>query len=364
MLLAILQQLQSRYPDATYAMEPNFGGSQPIRKIVGLGMRPKAPVFIKGSPCGSLASAVPKAFRDRLGFVVDHEIDMVLDASGFSYGDQWGIQSTTELLRLTKRWKRQGAKVVLMPQSFGPFSSSAIRRDIKAVAGSVDLIMPRDQHSHVSLLEAAGPMPNIHLYGDFTNLIAAQTSDQLGIPQNASCLVPNHKMLSHASNEERSLYVGFMVRCARRLFALDANPFILIHEGNRDVQLAQLIAAKFDGNLPILTEHNPMRVKGIIGSCTTLIGSRYHALVSALSQGVPCLGTGWSHKYRELFRDYGKPEWLLSADVHDHVLTDKINLLINSTTRQEQSQALLRQSAQLKLKSKEMWELIFRTIET
>lgn len=364
MLLAILQQLQSRYPDATYAMEPNFGGSQPIQKIAGLGMRLKAPVFIKGSPSGGLARAIPKAIRDKLGYVVDHEIDIVLDASGFSYGDQWGIQSTKELRRLTKRWKSQGTRVVLMPQSFGPFSSSTIRGDIREVAGSVDLIMPRDQHSHDALLEAAGPMPNIHLYGDFTNLIAAQTSDQLSIPQNASCLVPNHKMLSHAPKEERSLYVSFMVRCARRLFALDANPFILVHEGKLDVQLARQIAAKFDGNLPILTEHNPMRVKGIIGSCTALIGSRYHALVSALSQGVPCLGTSWSHKYRELFSDYGQQEWLLSADIHEHVLTDKINLLINPTTRQERSQALLRQSAKLKLKSKEMWELIFKTIES
>jgi colanic acid/amylovoran biosynthesis protein len=40
--------------------------------------------------------------------------------------------------------------------------------------------------------------------------------------------------------------------------------------------------------------------RAVIGRCDYLVGSRFHALVFALSQAVPCTALGWSHKYGEL----------------------------------------------------------------
>ena len=91
--------------------------------------------------------------------------------------------------------------------------------------------------------------------------------------------------------------------CILRYFLENGrNPFVLVHESG-DKNLADRLAS-VNPNIPVIHESNPLYIKGIIGHSKFLIGSRFHSLVSGLSQGVPSLGTGWSHKYIELFDQF------------------------------------------------------------
>ena len=71
----------------------------------------------------------------------------------------------------TRRWRRRGSKVILMPQAFGPYSDDAIRTAILCAVDNADLVMPRDSTSYRYLTEVTGQRDYIRQYPDFTNLI-------------------------------------------------------------------------------------------------------------------------------------------------------------------------------------------------
>lgn len=91
-----------------------------------------------------------------------------------------------------------------------------------------------------------------------------------------------------------------------------------------------------------------------------VVSSRFHGCVSALSQGIPCIATGWSHKYQELFREYKSEHLLLTSQMDEYVLQSKLHCLLNPEP--QWLDTLHATSEQYKAQSTEMWKKIFAEI--
>jgi len=363
MLLAVVARLRAAYPEATLTMVPSApNGSQPFAKLTALGFYPKASLNRRGIEFGDAAGLIPGRLRRRYGLVLDREVDVVIDTAGFAYSDQWGIESTLELSRATRRWRRHGTKVILMPQSFGPFSDRAIRTAILHAVDNADLVMPRDSTSYRYVTEVTGQREYIRQYPDFTNLIEGIVPDGFETKDLGVAIVPNFRMLDKTGEASSGKYLPFMTGCARRLIELGARPYMLVHEGIDDGRLAVRIS-EASGGIPIVKEDDPLKIKGILGASLAVVASRYHALVSALSQGVPAVATGWSHKYTELFEDYGFPEGVLSIDDEAGRIDAMMDRLIDAEANKEITAQLLQSSARLKSLSEEMWATVQSVID-
>ena len=363
MLLAIVARLRAAYPEATLTMVPSAPiGSEPFAELTALGFCPKAALNRRGIEFGDAAALIPARLRRRYGLVLDREVDVVIDAAGFAYSDQWGIESTLELSRATRRWRRHGTKVILMPQAFGPYADDAIRKAILCAVDNADLVMPRDATSYRYLTEVTGQREYIRQYPDFTNLIEGVRPDGFEMEDLAVAIVPNCRMIDKTDEASSDRYLPFMTGCARRLLELRARPYLLVHEGVDDERLTEQIS-EASGGIPILKEDDPLKIKGILGSSYAVVASRYHALVSALSQGVPAVATGWSHKYTELFEDYGFPEGVLSIDDEAGRIDAMMNRLIDADANKEISAQLLQSSARLKTLSEAMWATVQSVID-
>lgn len=363
MLLSIVERLRATYPDATLTMTPTApNGSQPFAELTALGVYPKASLHRFGVELGDVAAVIPRRLRDRYGLVLDREVDVVIDAAGFAYSDQWGVGSCLELSRTTRRWRRQGTKVILMPQAFGPFTDAAIRKAILSAIENVDLVMPRDSTSYRFLTDVTGERETIRQFPDFTNLIEGTVPAGFNSDEHRVAIVPNYRMIDKTSEASGGMYLPFMSRCARRLVELDARPYLLVHEGIDDEQLARLIS-EASGGIPIVRENDPLMIKGILGLSHAVLASRYHALVSALSQGVPAVATGWSHKYTALFEDYDFPEGVLSVNDEAGRVDAMMDRLVDADTNKEMSAQLLQSSARLKALSEEMWSAVQSVID-
>jgi colanic acid/amylovoran biosynthesis protein len=133
-------------------------------------------------------------------------------------------------------------------------------------------------------------------------------------------------------------------------------PIFLNHEGLADAQLISMVNSKLEDPISVVEESDPLVIKGIIASATAVFCSRYHGCVSALSSGIPCVGTSWSHKYEALYEDYGMSKFLLGSDVDQSHLQRVIDdsLSLTDQTKKE----LLEKVEIQKRDSLLMWEEI------
>lgn len=360
MLIAATQEIQQRFPGSRVVVPANY--TLPFEPRARLGLWHRAELRKAGWDLGRVVELVPGKLRERYGFMTEGEIDVVLDAAGFAYSDQWGLPASKELADRSKTWKQKGKHLILLPQAFGPFETPGIRDAIKEIADNATLIFARDQQSYHYLVGTVGARDTIRLAPDFTNMLKAVPSTEFIKGNGSVAIVPNARMLDKASGSQRGGYETFLVSVIDITRVAGLDPFFLIHETTEDLKIAQKINTGLAVPLRISEADDPLIAKGLIVQCEALIGSRFHALVSALSQAVPVIGTGWSHKYEELFGDYDYKEGLVSADLDRVGLELALAPLLTQESRAAISARLAAASERLKSEVSGMWDDISQVI--
>ena len=329
MLRAIVEEFSRSCPAASLVMDARVGSFQ---KRARLGMLQK-PMRSEWKLGGALIDLMwRKKTMERYGICPANDIGVILDASGFAYTDHFKAKITVNIARRAKKWKKAGKKIVLLPQALGPFEREETREAIRSVVDHVDLIFPRDRDSYEHVVRLTGERKNIKIRPDFTNIVKGEMPPSFEADTPRACLIPNFKMIEQTDETVRKAYVPFLAECARYLMEVGLNPFLLVHE-KKDGGLAAQVKEKSGLDLDIVEEDDPIFIKGIIGASFLVVGSRYHGLISALSQGVPTVATGWSHKYELLYEDYGCPEFLISDMNFNSHVKSRLQQIIDEDSR-------------------------------
>lgn len=314
MLIAIKQHF-AKYPDVRLAVSQLFGTFEERGQY---GLRQKMTLNSWGRS-RIAASLMPKSFRQAFGLVTDSEVDVLLDASGFAFGDQHPVDRTLRFADTVANAKNSGKKIILLPQALGPFKKDDLRKAFTRIVRAADLVFARDELSFQYVREAVGNSQHLQMAPDFTNGI----KPAIDIKQNSSkrvCIIPNKRMIDKAHNPvDSSQYIQLMLKCIRLVVEHSLNPVLVLH-GDDDLEIINQIKEEYRQDIQVYKESDPLLLKKYIGESYLVIGSRFHALVSALSQGIPAIATSWSHKYEMLFRDYGCEKFVLP------VSTDNTNL--------------------------------------
>ena len=306
-----------------------------------------------------LTSLTPKIFRQKLNIVLESEIDTIFDASGLAFSDKWGAKITESAAHNFTRWKKQGKKIILLPQAFGPFSDAQTKKNFAKIVEVADLIFARDQVSYKIANQFSTLENKIRIAPDFTNLLEGIEPEYIEKLSNRPCIIPNKRMLDKTSTQVSEKYMSFLLDGINYLSSKQLRPFILIHE-TFDASVARAIQKRLKYPIDIMKEENPIYLKGIISKCIFVIGSRFHGLVSSFSQGIPCIGTGWSHKYQMLFNDYKCPDLLIDLEQNDYF--NKFDLLIEKKSRNQFSKIIRAESENQKIKSQQMWSEVYASV--
>ncbi|MBD2038533.1 polysaccharide pyruvyl transferase family protein [Leptolyngbya sp. FACHB-321] len=309
----------------------------------------------------SIVNFLPKSLISSLGITTYSKINAVLDASGFAYSDQWGAKKSAVMADLAKRMSKQGKKVILLPQAFGPFDEPEVKSNFLQVLENSHLIFARDPISYKCLVDLGGSSSHIKMAPDFTNLVKGRVPDYFERDKKRACIIPNVRMIDKNSANVADSYLQFLEICTELLVEAELNPFILVHDF-ADEELALQLQEKFGGSLEVIIEQNPLNLKGILGNCYVVVSSRFHGLISALSQGVPCLATGWSHKYRMLFEDYASPECLVYSLDSREEIESKLKLIIEEPSRSGLIARLQTTGMEQKALASEMWTEVYKVL--
>ena len=274
----------------------------------------------------ALVLALPDRARHALRVRDGRDVTALLDVSGFAYGDQWEPERMDRRAAYYEMLRGRGARLVMAPQAVGPFERPEVRRAARRLFGLFDRIWARDASSRHHL-DALGLDPaRLGLVPDISLLLppAAPPPGDWG---RRVCVVANARMMDRTDGAVSGRYKAFLAEALRHLRERGADPFLLLHEAD-DAALTAEISARAGG---VETLDPPaLEAKAILGASRAVLSSRYHALVGALSQAVPTIGTSWAHKYDALFRDYGCPEMLLSPAAPDEALRERLDVALES----------------------------------
>ena len=127
------------------------------------------------------------------------------------------------------------------------------------------------------------------------------------------------------------------------------------HEGEEDLKIVKELQRQVASATTVVAGGGAMYLKGIFSEAEFVVASRYHALVSAMTQAVPVIGMGWSHKYEELFLDFGISDYLVEVDDDGANIIDAIKLFVDDKQRDNVALSIERAAVQYKEHAKCMW---------
>ena len=361
MLYAVLEKLSEHLPDAKIVLEP--GVNSPYEKRCQLSALQKFSIKKGKWDLNWISYYIPGKLRNWLirnfGIITEADIDVVLDASGFAYGDQWSALKTKQLCNEILRGRKNRKKFILLPQALGPFSRQQDKQYLNKALPQAALVCAREETSLEHVKNVTGQLKNLVQFADFTNLVKPIIDDKWRQYKNLMLVIPNYNMVSKRNADSRwaEHYIEMMAASIRLAEEKGLTPVILNHEGKEDEKICEAIKQRAGSDVEIYHESDSRKVKGIIASAKLVVCSRFHGCVSALCQGVPVLGTSWSHKYERLFEEYQLSACLLEPDVSPDTLAEKMDFALESSSE------LSKESREsYKVESEKMWNKVFNTI--
>lgn len=362
MFYAILQEIERKHPEAVvYIPAANMRqGKSYVKTSLPIKFLPFSS-FVYTLHLGRLFRILHLPTRYLQDVYAIKGADYFIDGSGFHFSDQkrnFTPDKVWKWKHLLKRLSGQGCHVVFLPQAFGPAQKPNTLKGLEVISDYASLIMPREQTSYNYLKQShVVNMDKVKLFTDFTSLVEGVFPKGYEHLKDGICIIPNLRMVDTGTISKEN-YLGLLTAIAKSCKTSGHPTYLLNHEGIEDEKLAYECKNKIGGDIEVVTRLNALEVKGMIASAYVVVTSRFHGLASALNSCVPSLATSWSHKYAELFNDYGLSDSVLPLDNND-VAVEKLSRILDKNNNEKIRHHLSIQVGKVKNQTKEMWKTIW-----
>lgn len=248
--------------------------------------------------------------------------DLFVDISGYALGSNWESKVCNDYLDAIEHALAYEIPVYLLPQSFGPFdytteAGKAIDARTRRLFPKVNHIFAREREGYEALVSRYG-LTNVTLTHDM--VLASRIEDYSPalrekpvfdlpkIPENSMVLIPNVRVGDNGANDPLTIYTA----AVRSGLAQGLYVYLTYHSTQDRTLCADIKAAFADDDRVILLEqdHSCMEFNVLVKKFRFAAASRFHAIVHALKNGVPCVALGWATKYENLMGLFGQERYV------------------------------------------------------
>lgn len=230
------------------------------------------------------------------------------DSFSSIYGNRRYIKSLADKLLVLVKKK----KLILMPQTYGPYKKSVLNIFLKYIFDNSVLIFARDEESLIDIrrfspkeisvvTDVAFYLPHKKEYYSFLSIT---------VGLNVSGLLWNE---DYSKNNPFSLCCDYRVFCKELIkvlydkgYDIKLVPHVITSEYNsieNDVKACEDLIKEYPFCTMIERYDNPIAVKSQVAGMDVFIGSRMHSTIAAVSAGVPAIPISYSKKFRGLFNN-------------------------------------------------------------
>ena len=297
-----------------------------------------------------------RVFRD-IGKIKD--VDLVIDISGFSIGEKWEKSHNEGYINKIKFAKKYNVPFYMLPQSIGPFhfeknmsfeQAEKLRRDYAIYLKYPKIIYARERDGERCLAQL-GITENVKRSSDlvlqnngidpsniFKKTPVNQAADE-EILTGSVALVPNFQIIRHGS--EKTAFAVYQ-RVIEQLLKNQRDVYIIRHSNDDKELCDKLYSSIASDKLHLINKDlSCLEYDSLIRKFDYVIGSRFHGIVHALRNGVPCIALGWAIKYQELLDSVGQRKYVFDA-TNENKIDEIIAAIDDMEAKMDENKSIVR----------------------
>ena len=295
--------------------------------------------------------------------------DLMIDISGYALGSNWSIETCNRYLDHLEFAKEFRIPVYLMPQSFGPFEFQGedwikIDKRIAELLPTVKAICTREQEGFDQLKERYH-LNNMILTNDLVlnnhniNLSNIyRNKPEISLPNiipGSIAVIPNQRNYEIANEFQVQKFYTIMIK---KLLQICPTVYLISH-CNSDINICKQLKMKFANESRVILidkELSCIEFNEIVKNFYFIIASRFHAIVHAFKNNVPCIALGWATKYHELMKQFSQEQYVL--DVRQMISEDILNAMIETMMINRDRNSQIIEKTLSKLQERNVFDII------
>ena len=283
------------------------------------------------------------------------KIDLIIDISGFNIGKRWSVEIQEAYLNNIRLAKKYNIPIVMMPQSFGSFDypkdKNYLLKEIEDLLQYPKIIFAREKEGYQMLVEQFN-LKNVQLSADL--VLQNNGVDILNIykkpfkiptlpnvADEAVAVIPNTQCFNHGDKDRNmQMYKGIIS------YLLQTGKVVYIFRHSReDFPICKLIAEQFQENKNVVlldNEFSCLEYDEFVKNFDFVVCSRFHGVVHAYRNYIPCILLGWAVKYKELAENVGQGKYAFDITADNFDSNDVIMALGDMINNREAESAIIK----------------------